>query len=41
MTDQKYRKVSDHCDYTGEYRGTAHSIYNVIIMYLKNSFSFS
>ena len=24
--DKKYRKVWDHCCYTGEYRGTAHSI---------------
>ena len=26
--DKKYRKVKDHCCYTEEYRGAAHSIYN-------------
>ena len=26
MKDQKYRKVRDHCNYTGKYRGAAHSI---------------
>ena len=32
MKEKKYHKVTDHCDYTGKYRGTAHSICN-----LKNS----
>ena len=28
MKDEKYRKLSDHCCYTGKYRHTAHSICN-------------
>ena len=29
MKDKKYRKVRDHCHYTGNYRGAARSIYNL------------
>ena len=29
MKDKKYRKVRDHCNYTVEYRGVAHSICNL------------
>ena len=29
MRDKKYRKVWDHCHYTGEYRSVAHSIRNL------------
>ena len=29
MKDKKYRKVRDHCRYTGEYRGAAHTICNL------------
>ena len=27
--DKKYLKIRDRCPYTGEYRGTAHSICNL------------
>ena len=27
--DERYCKVKDHCQYTGEYRGAPHSIYNL------------
>ena len=29
MKYKKYRKVRDHCHYTGKYRGAAHSISNL------------
>ena len=29
LRDKKYCKVRYHCHYTGEYRGAAHSIYNL------------
>ena len=29
MNDKKYLKFRDHCHYTVEYRGSAHSIYNL------------
>ena len=29
IKDKKYRKVTDHCHYTGEYAGAAQSIYNL------------
>ena len=29
LKDKKYRKVRDHCHYTGKYRDAAHNIYNI------------
>ena len=29
VKDKKYRKVRDHCHYTGVYRGAVHSICNL------------
>ena len=29
LKDKKYHKICDHCHYTGEYRGAAHSIRNL------------
>ena len=29
MKDKKYHKVTDHCHYTGEYRGAAYNICNL------------
>ena len=29
VKDKKYRKVRDHCQYTGEYRGAGHGICNL------------
>ena len=36
FTDKKYRKVSYHCHYTGEYIGAAHSICNLKYSVPKN-----
>ena len=29
VKDQKYRKIRDHCHYTGEYRAAVYSIFNL------------
>ena len=29
VNDKNYRKIRDHCHYTGKYRGAAHSICNL------------
>ena len=29
LKDKKHSTLKDHCHYTGEYRGPAHSIYNL------------
>ena len=35
LKDRKYRKIRDHCHYTGEYRGAAHSLCNLKYKVLK------
>ena len=35
MKDKKYHKIRDHCHYTGEYRGAAHSLCNLKYKVLK------
>ena len=35
MKDKKYRKVTDHCHYRGEYTGAAHNICNLKYSILK------
>ena len=40
LEDKKYPKVRHHCHYTGEYRGTVHSIRN-LTKYLTSVYRFS
>ena len=41
LKDKKYRKVRDHCHYTGKYRGAAHVICSLKFRVpKKNSYSF-
>ena len=35
LKDKKYRRVRDHCHYAGEYRGAAHSIWDLKYSVLK------
>ena len=41
VKDKKYRKVRDYCPYRSEYRGTAHSIYNLKYSILKEIIIYS
>ena len=41
MKDKKYRKVWDHCHYTGKYIGDAHSICNLKYIVPKKLYRFS
>ena len=36
LKDKKYRKIKDHCHYTGEYKGATHSISNLKYSVPKN-----
>ena len=40
MKDKKYCKVRDHCLYTGEYRGAAHSVLKKIPIVFHNGFNY-
>ena len=37
LKDKKYRKLRNHCQYTGEYRGAAHSLSNLKYSVPKNN----
>ena len=41
LKDKRYPKFRDHCHYTGEYSGSAHSICNLKYSVPKKSHSFS